>query len=147
MSGRLTPAASTAIRIWPSAGVGRAIRTASSASAGPLPPFTSIAVMRLVGHRASSRKLARSAARPQIARSTATGKGRDVTHGRRTSRGEAPARAEPDRPGREDLELFGADELHERIAALEAEIARVRAQIARKQSTRAAADALFSKRD
>ena len=49
--------------------------------------------------------------------------------------------------GREDLELFGADELGERIAALEAEIERVRAQIARKQSTRAAADALFSKRD
>ena len=49
--------------------------------------------------------------------------------------------------GREDLELFGADELGERIAALEAEIERVRAQIARKHSTRAAADALFSKRD
>ncbi len=49
--------------------------------------------------------------------------------------------------GREDLELFGADELSERIAALEVEIERVRAQIARKQSTRAAADALFSKRD
>jgi uncharacterized small protein (DUF1192 family) len=49
--------------------------------------------------------------------------------------------------GREDLELFGADELGERIAALEAEIERIRAQIARKQSTRAAADALFSKRD
>jgi uncharacterized small protein (DUF1192 family) len=49
--------------------------------------------------------------------------------------------------GREDLEMFGADELHERIAALEAEIARARAQIARKQSTRAAADALFFKRD
>ncbi len=49
--------------------------------------------------------------------------------------------------GREDLEMFGADELGERIAALEAEIARARAQLARKQSTRAAADALFSKRD
>lgn len=48
---------------------------------------------------------------------------------------------------REDLELFGADELEERIALLEAEIARARAQIARKQSTRAAADALFSRRD
>jgi uncharacterized small protein (DUF1192 family) len=48
---------------------------------------------------------------------------------------------------REDLEMFGADELGERIAALEAEIARARAQLARKQSTRAAADALFSKRD
>jgi uncharacterized small protein (DUF1192 family) len=47
---------------------------------------------------------------------------------------------------REDLELFGADELEERIALLEGEIARVRAQMAKKQSTRAAADALFSKR-
>ena len=48
---------------------------------------------------------------------------------------------------REDLELFGADELQERIDALEAEIARARAQIAKKQSSRAAADALFAKRD
>ena len=48
---------------------------------------------------------------------------------------------------REDLELYGADELLERIALLEGEIARARAQIARKQSTRAAADALFSKKD
>lgn len=48
---------------------------------------------------------------------------------------------------REDLELFGADELLERIAMLEGEIARARGQIARKQSSRAAADALFAKRD
>lgn len=48
---------------------------------------------------------------------------------------------------REDLEMFGADELQERIAALQAEIERARAQIAKKQATRAAADALFSKRD
>lgn len=48
---------------------------------------------------------------------------------------------------REDLELYGADELQERIELLEAEIARVRAQMAKKQSSRAAADALFSKRD
>ncbi len=48
---------------------------------------------------------------------------------------------------REDLELYGADELLERIELLEAEIVRVRAQIAKKQSSRAAADALFSKRD
>jgi len=47
---------------------------------------------------------------------------------------------------REDLELFGTGELEERIALLEAEITRVRAQMAKKQSTRAAADALFSKR-
>jgi uncharacterized small protein (DUF1192 family) len=47
---------------------------------------------------------------------------------------------------REDLELFGTDELQERIALLEAEIVRVRGQLTRKQSSRAAADALFSKR-
>ena len=47
---------------------------------------------------------------------------------------------------REDLELFGTGELEERITLLEAEITRVRAQMAKKQSTRAAADALFSKR-
>jgi uncharacterized small protein (DUF1192 family) len=48
---------------------------------------------------------------------------------------------------REDLDLFGVEELAERIAALEAEIARARAQIAKKGATRAAADALFSRRD
>jgi uncharacterized small protein (DUF1192 family) len=47
---------------------------------------------------------------------------------------------------KEDLELFGTGELEERIVLLENEIARVRAQMAKKQSTRAAADALFSKR-
>lgn len=48
---------------------------------------------------------------------------------------------------REDLELFGAGELEERIGLLEGEVGRVRAQLARKQSSRAAADALFAKRD
>jgi uncharacterized small protein (DUF1192 family) len=48
---------------------------------------------------------------------------------------------------REDLDLFSVGDLEERIAALEAEIARARAQIGRKQSGRAAADALFAKRD
>ena len=46
---------------------------------------------------------------------------------------------------REDLELLGVAELEERIEGLEAEIARVRAQIARKQAGKAAADAFFSK--
>ena len=46
---------------------------------------------------------------------------------------------------REDLELYGADELRERIEALEGEIARVRAQLERKEKGRSAADALFSK--
>lgn len=48
---------------------------------------------------------------------------------------------------REDLELYGVAELQERIEALEAEIVRARAQMQRKQAGRAAADALFSKRD
>ena len=45
---------------------------------------------------------------------------------------------------REDLELYGVTELQERIDILEAEVARVRTQIDRKQAGRAAADALFS---
>jgi uncharacterized small protein (DUF1192 family) len=45
---------------------------------------------------------------------------------------------------REDLEVYGKGELEERIADLEAEIARTRAQITKNQSGRAAAEALFS---
>ncbi len=45
---------------------------------------------------------------------------------------------------REDLELYGRDELEERIEQLKAEIARVEAQLQRKHVGRAAADALFS---
>jgi uncharacterized small protein (DUF1192 family) len=48
---------------------------------------------------------------------------------------------------REDLELLGVSELEERIEDLEAEIARIRAQLDRKRAGRAAADALFGKRD
>jgi uncharacterized small protein (DUF1192 family) len=48
---------------------------------------------------------------------------------------------------REDLELHSVGDLEERIAALEAEIARARTQIGAKQSGRDAADALFAKRD
>lgn len=44
---------------------------------------------------------------------------------------------------REDLELYGVAELEERLQTLRAEIARVEAQIERKRSGRAAADALF----
>jgi uncharacterized small protein (DUF1192 family) len=47
----------------------------------------------------------------------------------------------------EDLDLFGVEELQERIADLEAEIARVRAKLDRKQQGLAAAAALFSKGD
>ncbi len=45
---------------------------------------------------------------------------------------------------REDLELYGVTELEERLEILQGEVARVRAQIDRKQTGRAAADALFS---
>lgn len=44
---------------------------------------------------------------------------------------------------REDLELFGVEELEARLEILRAEIARVQAQIDRKRAGRAAADALF----
>ncbi len=47
---------------------------------------------------------------------------------------------------REDLELYGAAELEERIEILRSEIARVQAQLDRKRAGRAAADALFSPR-
>jgi len=46
---------------------------------------------------------------------------------------------------REDLELYGVVELEERIALLQGEIDRVRAQIDKKQSGRAAAEALFNR--
>ncbi len=47
---------------------------------------------------------------------------------------------------REDLDLYGVSELEERLEVLEAEARRVRAQIDKKRSGRAAADALFSPR-
>ena len=46
---------------------------------------------------------------------------------------------------REDLDLYAVEELEERIGLLQAEIDRSRAQIERKRSGRAAADALFSR--
>ena len=45
---------------------------------------------------------------------------------------------------REDLELYGREELEERIEALKAEIERAEAQLNRRRSTVAAADALFN---
>ena len=47
---------------------------------------------------------------------------------------------------REDLELYGVSELEERLEVLQTEAARVQAQIDKKRSGRAAADALFSSR-
>jgi len=47
---------------------------------------------------------------------------------------------------REDLELYSASDLEERIETLEVEIVRTRAQLERKAAKRAAADAFFAKR-
>ena len=46
--------------------------------------------------------------------------------------------------GREDLELYSAEELTARIADLKAEIVRIEAQMAKKATVRSSADALFS---
>jgi len=46
--------------------------------------------------------------------------------------------------GREDLELYSAEELTERIASLRVEISRIEAQMAKKANVRSSADALFS---
>ena len=46
--------------------------------------------------------------------------------------------------GREDLDLYSQEELHERIEALQAEIDRARSAIDAKQAKKSAADALFS---
>ena len=46
---------------------------------------------------------------------------------------------------REDLDLYAVEELQERIEQLQAEIARTKAQMDRKQAGRAAADALFKR--
>ena len=47
--------------------------------------------------------------------------------------------------GREDLEIYGVEDLKERIALLGAEIERTQAQLGRKQAGRAAADAFFKR--
>jgi uncharacterized small protein (DUF1192 family) len=49
-----------------------------------------------------------------------------------------------DELAREDLDLYSVEDLNERIERLEAEIGRARKARDRKQSGRAAADALFS---
>lgn len=45
---------------------------------------------------------------------------------------------------REDLDLYGVVELEERVAMLEAEVARTKAQIEKKKAGRSAADAFFN---
>ena len=47
----------------------------------------------------------------------------------------------------EDLEIYGVAELEERIAALEAEIARTRTQLEKKRAGRDAANAIFGRLD
>lgn len=44
---------------------------------------------------------------------------------------------------KEDLELYGVEELEDRIEQLQVEILRTRGQLERKKAGRAAADALF----
>jgi uncharacterized small protein (DUF1192 family) len=44
---------------------------------------------------------------------------------------------------REDLDLYSVEDLEERIAGLEGEIARVKARLDRKKASRSAADAFF----
>jgi uncharacterized small protein (DUF1192 family) len=46
---------------------------------------------------------------------------------------------------REDLDLYGVEDLKERIELLGVEIGRTKAQLDRKQAGRAAADALFKR--
>jgi uncharacterized small protein (DUF1192 family) len=46
---------------------------------------------------------------------------------------------------REDLDLFSAEELTERIEQLQAEIERARTQLVNKDAKRAAADAFFKR--
>lgn len=46
---------------------------------------------------------------------------------------------------REDLDPYSVSDLEERIDALEGEIARARASIAKKSNVRSAADALFAR--
>ncbi len=57
--------------------------------------------------------------------------------------------SKPDDPlvllGKQDLDPLSVEELHARVAALEAEIARVRAKIDGAVSFRSSADALFKK--
>ena len=44
---------------------------------------------------------------------------------------------------KEDLDLYGTEELEERIEQLQAELSRTKSQLDRKKAGRAAADALF----
>ena len=56
-----------------------------------------------------------------------------------------PQRGEPLRAlSREDLDVYAVEDLQQRIAALEAEIARSHAAIETKRSKKNAADALFN---
>ena len=58
----------------------------------------------------------------------------------------APRGAHLEAAIREDLDVYGVEELEARIERLRAEVERTRAALNRKQSGRQAADALFSLR-
>lgn len=62
----------------------------------------------------------------------------DEPAGPRSARGDALREAL-----REDLEIYAVADLEERIADLEAEIVRTRAQLDKKRDGRSAADAMF----
>ena len=65
----------------------------------------------------------------------------DEPVGPRSARGEALVAL-----AREDLDLYGVEELEERIERLTAEIERTRGRLEFKRAGRAAADALFKQR-
>lgn len=56
----------------------------------------------------------------------------------------ASRRAALDDLSREDLDLYGVEDLRERIEGLEREVERTRAALDSKQARKSAADALFS---
>src|SRR5580698_3012527 len=124
MSGRFTPAASTRMTIWPGPGTGSSTSPSLSASGGPLPPSTTMAFMPCI---LRPPRLPIRLARGQINVPAAVGKGapsmaEEEAELPRRARGAALVEVT-----REDLELFAVSDLEERIATLEAEIARVRA--------------------
>src|SRR5690606_38868715 len=138
MSGRLTPAARTRISTSPGPGSGRSRRPRVRADASPAPP--SISITRMWGplHKCGSRRSHRGS----VGRSE-----------RETAMVFEDLEPRPARGatlvllGREDLDDYAVEELEARIAALEAEIVRVRAALDHKKSRKSAADALFNFKD
>src|SRR5580693_1658391 len=142
ISGRLTPAAWTLIRICPGPGFGVARRTGFSASAGPLPPSMAMAVMSsgimVLPSRLASLGRGRSDRRQSPPSNRQEGRVPMLEEPPPPRRGRGQALIEA---SREDLDLYSAEELNERIEQLQAEIERTRAQLVNKDAKRAAADA------